>query len=127
MGRYYSGDIEGKFWFGVQNSMDAEFFGGSYYQPEEINYWFTKESLSVIRQGIKTCKKELGKNNKRLDTFFDLNLMYNDEQLKEYWLSNHKEDINISHNLEWYARLSLGEQILECVEKQSDCSFTAEL
>ena len=53
--------------------------------------------------------------------------MYNDEKLKEYWLSNHKEDIDISHNLEWYARLLLGEQILECVEKQGDCSFTAEL
>tara|TARA_R110000824_G_scaffold262608_2_gene451317 strand:- start:561 stop:944 length:384 start_codon:yes stop_codon:yes gene_type:complete len=127
MGRYYNGDIEGKFWFGVQSSRDAEFFGGEGHQPEEINYWFTKESLSVIRQGIKTCKKKLGKNNKRLNTFFDLNLMYNDEKLKEYWLSNHKEDIDIRRDLEWYARLSLGEQILECVEKQGDCSFTAEL
>ena len=27
MGRYYSGDIEGKFWFGVQSSTDGEFFG----------------------------------------------------------------------------------------------------
>jgi len=28
MGRYYRGDIEGKFWFGVQDSRDAEHFGG---------------------------------------------------------------------------------------------------
>jgi hypothetical protein len=28
MGRYYSGDIAGKFWFGVQDSTDAENFGG---------------------------------------------------------------------------------------------------
>ena len=28
MGRYYHGDIEGKFWFGVQDSRDAEHFGG---------------------------------------------------------------------------------------------------
>ena len=27
MGRYYNGDIEGKFWFGVQASNDADFFG----------------------------------------------------------------------------------------------------
>ena len=27
MGRYYSGDIEGKFWFGIQPSNDAEQFG----------------------------------------------------------------------------------------------------
>lgn len=25
MGRYYNGDIEGKFWFGVQSSNDADF------------------------------------------------------------------------------------------------------
>lgn len=127
MGRYYSGDIEGKFWFGVQNSMDAEFFGGNYYQPEEVEFVFDQEDLSSIQKGIKTCKKELGKNKERLDTFFDLNIMYNDKKLKEYWLSNHKEDIDIGHNLKWYARLLLGDQILECVEKQGDCSFTAEL
>ena len=27
MGRYYDGDIEGKFWFGIQSSADGEFFG----------------------------------------------------------------------------------------------------
>jgi hypothetical protein len=27
MGRYYHGDIEGKFMFGVQSSDDADFFG----------------------------------------------------------------------------------------------------
>ena len=29
--------------------------------------------------------------------------------------------------LEWYARLELGNQILECVMKQGECSFEAEL
>ena len=28
MGRYYSGDIEGKFWFAVQSSNAADRFGG---------------------------------------------------------------------------------------------------
>ena len=27
MGRYYSGDIEGKMWFAVQSSNDWDFFG----------------------------------------------------------------------------------------------------
>ena len=27
MGRYYRGDIEGKFLFGIQESNDADFFG----------------------------------------------------------------------------------------------------
>jgi hypothetical protein len=29
MGRYYNGDIEGKFWVAVQSSDDADFFGQS--------------------------------------------------------------------------------------------------
>ncbi len=28
--------------------------------------------------------------------------------------------------LEWYARLGLGQQILECVEKNGECNFEAE-
>ena len=27
MGRYYSGHISGKFWFGIQSSYDASYFG----------------------------------------------------------------------------------------------------
>ena len=30
MGRYYSGQISGKFWFGIQESTDASFFGSDY-------------------------------------------------------------------------------------------------
>ena len=55
MGRYYSGDIEGKFWFGIQSSTDAEFFGGEGYQPEEMNYWFEKSDLDTIKEVIHFC------------------------------------------------------------------------
>jgi hypothetical protein len=37
MGRYYSGDIGGKFWFAIQDSCDAEYFGN---EPEEINVFY---------------------------------------------------------------------------------------
>ena len=40
MGRYYSGDIEGKFWFGVQNSTDADFFGVQG-EPRFYHYYFS--------------------------------------------------------------------------------------
>ena len=53
MGRYYSGDIEGKFWFGVQSSDDASFFGGEMYEPNYIEYEFSKEDLKDIKKGIK--------------------------------------------------------------------------
>ena len=41
MGRYYGGDIEGKFWFGVQSSSDADHFGIEG-QASELNYYFDK-------------------------------------------------------------------------------------
>ena len=127
MGRYYSGDIEGKFWFGIQSSTDADFFGGEGYQPEEMNYWFEKSDLDTIKEGIKICKDKLGKNKKRFDIFFDENNGYNDNILQRHWLKHYEEPINVDHDLEWYARLLFGEQILECVQDQGDCSFTAEL
>jgi hypothetical protein len=38
MGRYYDGDIEGKFWFAVQDSNDGEFFGAEETNSNYINY-----------------------------------------------------------------------------------------
>ena len=126
MGRYYHGDIEGKFWFAVQSSTDANFFGGEEYQTEEMNF-FDKANIDTIKEGITICKDKLGKNKKRLDTFFDTNDGYNDNILHDYWFEEYKDHINVKHDLEWYARLLLGEQILECVLMTDSCSFTAEL
>ena len=33
----------------------------------------------------------------------------------------------VKHYLEWYARLGLGKQILECVKEKGECQFEAEL
>ena len=43
MGRYYRGDIEGKFLFGVQESNDADFFGTRI--SEDIIYHLERISL----------------------------------------------------------------------------------
>lgn len=127
MGRYYHGDIEGKFWFAIQSSTDANFFGGEEYQTEEMNYFFHKNDLDDIKEGIKTCKDKLSKNKKRLDKFFDTNDGYNDNILQKHWINEYKDHINVNHDLQWYARLLLGEQILKCVKEYNSCAFTAEL
>ena len=44
---------------------------------------------------------------------------YNDKSLAE-------EGIN-EYQLEWYARWRLGNQIKECLDKNDECSFEAEL
>jgi hypothetical protein len=123
MGRYYTGDIEGKFWFGVQSSGDLLFFGGVEEEPHYTNYYFDKEDLPDIEAGIKTCFKQLGKNKAKLDEFFALNNWYNDEMLVK---AGFKEE-QIRPLLEWYARLGLGEKILKCVKEKGKCFFEAEL
>ena len=126
MGRYYNGDIEGKFWFGVQSSDDGDFFGSKGEEPNTfLNYHFTKdEHLKDIKKGIKECEKELGTWKEKLDKFFTDNNGYNDKMIEDQ-IGLKKE--KSKELLEWYARLELGNQILECVMKQGDCSFEAEL
>ena len=126
MGRYYNGDIEGKFWFGVQSSDDADFFGSKGEEPNTfLNYHFTKdEHLKDIKKGIKECEKELGTWKEKLDKFFKDNNGYNDKMIEDQLGLKEEKSKEL---LEWYARLELGNQILECVMKQGDCSFEAEL
>ena len=72
MGRYYNGDIEGKFWVAVQSSDDADFFGVEGRPPNDyLEYGFDEDNLSNVKKGLDECLEELGKNKKILD---DLNL-----------------------------------------------------
>lgn len=123
MGRYYSGDIEGKFWFAVQDSDDADFFGVRGEQPNTLEYYFDKSNLPDVKKGIAECLKELGDYKAKFDKFFAKNNSYNDEMLvKEFGL----KEAEIKGLLEWYARLELGEQIKKCIEKTGECQFSAE-
>jgi hypothetical protein len=137
MGRYYTGDIEGKFWFAVQSSDDASFFGGSdeevYYQddngedypePSELEYFFQSGDLEEIEHGIEECLSELGDNKEKLDAFFEKAMGYNDTMVSESLKIDTKE---VKPLLEWYARLELGIKIRDCVKEKGQCSFTAEL
>lgn len=121
MGRYYSGDIEGKFWFAVQSSDDANFFGVTGEQPSRLEYFFSGSDLPEVEKGVRKCKLKLGENKAKLDKFFADNMHYNDEMLVE---AGFKE---VPELLEWYARLKLGEKIAECIKTKGECEFEAEL
>ena len=122
MGRYYGGDIEGKFWFGVQSSDDASFFGGEESEPTYISYCFTKEDKEDMQKGIDTCNLELGDWKMKLDKFFKDNLSYNDAIVKDYGLNVEM----FRSKLVWYARLDLGQKIFDYVEEHGECNFEAE-
>ena len=124
MGRYYNGDIEGKFWFAVQSSTDADHFGVVGSEPSEVNYYFDESNLPDIKKGIKKCVDELGEYKVKLDTIFDKVGGYSNEMIaKELGIGIE----NIGKLLENYARLELGEKILKCVETTGQCDFDAEL
>lgn len=124
MGRYYSGDIEGKFWFAVQSSTDASFFGGDQSEPNYINYYFNKGDLVEINEGVEKCIAELGDYKDKLDKFFEGVNGYTDEMLENALGTDKDKTRDL---LEWYARLELGEKILKCVEDTGQCNFEAEL
>ena len=123
MGRYYNGDIEGKFWFAVQSSNDADFFGVAG-TSEFLHYYFDENDLYDIKKGIEICFEKLGLYHMRIKSYFEQNNSYNSPELAEH--------LKISENkltdfLQWYARLELGQQIRSCVERTGECSFEAEL
>lgn len=132
MGRYYDGDIEGKFWFGVQSSADADYFGVQG-EPRYYSYYFEKEHLPKVVKGLRECRDILGDNKKILDDFFDQNNGYNDNMLiklgtlKNVDGSKVSTDKQVKDILEWYARYELGKQIHECLHEKGYCNFEAEL
>ena len=69
MGRYYSGDVEGKFMFAVQPSNAHERFGAVEYEPNYISYTID-----------------------RVNKMFKENNGYNDEIMKQYNVS--KKDLS---------------------------------
>ena len=139
MGRYYSGDIEGKFWFAVQSSSDAIHFGGvhDYIDGEgevvddddqddavEMYFHFDQTHMEDIQKGIATCLEHLGEYQEVLDNFFEKHTSYNDESLaKELGISVAKTRELLTN----YARLILGLKIENCVGESGECNFEAEL
>lgn len=136
MGRYYEGDIEGKFWFGIQSSDDADFFGSAGFQPDYLEYYFDESNLEKIQQGLDMCLEQLGDKKKVLDNFFKEGQGYTREEVCEVLnvpvpkpgisIEAHKKS-KYHHYLEWYARYELGKKILDRVKSDKFCSFRAEL
>ncbi len=119
MGRYYSGMIEGKFWFALQSSDAADRFGviGSY--PSYLEYNFGEEDLQGVEDEIKVIEESLGDKKRILDEFFNTNNGYTDEMIEGLGVT--------TQELEDYVDLGLGIKIRDCIKEEGSCSFEAEL
>ena len=123
MGRFYNGDIDGKFWVAVQSSDDADFFGAIGSPPDILNYYFDEENVDEVNKGVQDCYDALGKNKEKMDIFFDNISGYNNQMIAEQTGIPIEE---IKELLEWYARLELGLKIQKCLKDNGYCNFEAE-
>ena len=122
MGRYYSGDIEGKFWFGVQPSDVAESFGAVEQEKYLIDYVVYREHLDQTHKRMNELVSKMCKTKQKLDDFFSKNDSYNDQKLLE-------NGIDFKY-IPMYADWTFGKKILDFFEQNPDedyCGFSAEL
>ena len=115
MGRYYSGDIEGKFMFAVQSSTAADRFGSVYNEPSYVEYYFDEDQLDTIKEELETLKDSYIKVSK----YFEGKESYTDEDALSNGIT--KDDMSD------YADYILGEKIMNCIIENGSCSFDAEL
>ena len=130
MGRYYHGDIEGKFWFGVQSSnAPRDFSPDGEYDDEDGNYtyWgFSKDTLPDVEKHLGTLTERLRQYKEKLDAFFKDRDMYNDEELVKAVAPSWDYDSFRDTILQWYADYLLGTQIADCLRKNGECHFKGE-
>ncbi len=146
MGRYYHGDIEGKFWFGIQDSRDPVNFGGKetpIVEDEDegadaeviaSHFLFETEDLPSIQKGMDKCLEILGSNKAKIDEFFKDKDSYSDNELCDYLelvneandIGKHEAMVLTKAYLMLYARYELGLKIKACVEENGKCDFIAD-
>lgn len=119
MGRYYNGDIDGQFFFGVQCSTAPARFGCQEIEPSSIEYYIDTDSIDEIQDELNVIKNRMGEQLEKYKGFFSHNTAYSDEILKENQLDR--------AFLGDYADYVLGEKIFNCVKEHGSCEFYAEI
>ena len=114
MGRYYSGDIDGKFMFATQSSYAADRFGSEGY-TNYVQYYFDESHLETINEEL----EELQEAHDKVAKFFENRDSWTDKKRDEAGLT--KQDMSD------YADYVLGKKIKDCIIENGSCSFDAEL
>ena len=126
MGRFYNGDVEGKWWFGVQSSNTPEKFGG---YETRIDYIICNDDM--FKNRMKSIKNELGNKLPIIERFFEHSNSYNDEALHKCIASKIKgyklEDVH--KDLEDYADYCFGKEVQQHFEESGEdyCNVSSEL
>jgi len=120
MGRYYNGDIDGKFWFGVQSSDDAEQFGAEAGDAGYIPY--SVSELGPVKKRLYEIFEDLDMD----PVFWDIDNEGKDNEAfdREYleYVDKHGDG-----KTGLWASLLLGLKIYHCVKDEGMCCFDAEI
>tara|TARA_R110000764_G_scaffold18806_2_gene50162 strand:+ start:104 stop:490 length:387 start_codon:yes stop_codon:yes gene_type:complete len=128
MGRYYDGDIVGKFVFGSQSSAAADRFGVKGEAPDYIDYYYDESNLEDLETEIKLIEDEMGEHGNYLKIYYDLYGSRDDVQItfEDYLIKGDKKPLSKDQLLEFFD-YRIGKKIQKCIKEQGECSFTAEL
>ena len=110
MGRYYNGDVEGKWWFGVQSSDTPQKFGG---YETHIDYTISYDD--TFKNRMECIENDLGDRLPILERFFKEEAYYNNEKLYNY-ISKEIDDYElewVSKDVQDYADYCFGKEVLE--------------
>jgi hypothetical protein len=128
MGRYYNGDIEGKFVFGSQSSTAADRFGVEGEPSNYVGYYFNKDDLKNLELELKNIERGMNEHGGYLKTYYDLYGPNDNVKIsfEEYLQKGDKKPLNKKQLLEFFD-YRIGKKIESCIKEHGDCSFTAEL
>ena len=126
MGRFYNGDIDGKWWFGVQSSDTPIKFGG-----QEISIDYSICNDDTFKDKVKQIEQELGDKLEWLIQFFKENSFYSNEKLLEFMIKKNPryDKSELRKDLENFADYEFAMQVKQHFEDTDEdyCNVSSEL
>lgn len=111
MGRYYNGDIEGKFWFALQPSNCGEQYKAT--QGNFVRYEVDRDNYDFIKQKLREQKASISFD--KIETFFEENNGYNDQMLEEAGIA--KDELSI------FADIGFGKKIIKFFDENPNRQY----
>jgi hypothetical protein len=128
MGRYYNGDIEGKFVFGSQSSAAADRFGVTGQTPGYLEYYYDETNLDDLETELKEIENSFKEYKIPLLAYYDLFGVNDDVEItfEEYIKKGNLKAMDNKKQSD-FNDYRIGRKILDCIKEYGECSFTAEL
>lgn len=120
MATIYSGDIKGTLGVRTKSRITASCFGGMYWEPSHITFYYDHDDLTTVESGMRKIEKQSGpKLNLILDLLKTNNGTINKKTMIEQKIS--LKEISVANHY------ILGMKIKDCIIKNNKCQFDVEI